>query len=351
MAALQASDIADLITTTQKDLGRMKWTDISYSLQEHVALPMILQKEKVSYQSGNSLQWNVQTGTSGAAKDTGLYAVDNVNVSDVMQTATAPWRHMTTNYALERREIAMNRTPAQIVDLVKIRRHDAMSSLATHMEERFWTQPTATETDRLYGIPYWITRGAMSAVDGFQGGDPTYTAEGTGAGGLASETYSNWQNWSASYTNVTSVDLVRAWRKAATFTNFKAPSPYAQYEGPSSYGYYTNYSVIGPLEEVLEAQNENLGNDVASKDGQLLFRRVPVQWVPQLEGATGNPIYGVNWSSMRPAFLAGEYLREEGPAKASNQHTVFLTHVDMTMNLLCYNRRSNFLLSSGADVT
>ena len=84
MAALQASDIADLITTTQKDLGRMKWTDISYSLQEHVALPMILQKEKVSYQSGNALQWNVQTATSGAAKDTGLYAIDNVNVTDVM---------------------------------------------------------------------------------------------------------------------------------------------------------------------------------------------------------------------------------------------------------------------------
>ena len=354
MASLQASDIADLITTTQKDLGRMKWTDISYSLQEHVALPMILQKEKVSYQSGQGLQWNVQTATSGAAKDTGLYAVDQVNVTDVMQTATAPWRHMTTNYALERREIAMNRTPAQIVDLVKIRRHDAMSSLATHMEERFWSQPTANETDRLYGIPYWITRDSPTAVGGFLGGDPTYTAEGVGAGGLTSQGvngFPNWQNWSASYTNVTSVDLIRAWRKASTFTNFKAPSPYAQYEGPSNYGYYTNYSVIGPLEEVLEAQNENLGNDLASKDGQVMFRRTPVQWVPQLEGATGNPVYGINWSSLRPAFLAGEYLREEGPAKASNQHTVFLTHVDMTMNLLCYNRRSNFLLSSGADVT
>ena len=351
MAALQASDIADLITTTQKDLGRMKWTDISYSLQEHVALPMILQKEKVSYQSGNALQWNVQTATSGAAKDTGLYAIDNVNVTDVMQTATAPWRHMTTNYAVERREIAMNRTPAQIVDLVKIRRHDAMSSLATHLEGRFWSQPTASETDRLYGIPYWITRGAPTAAGGFLGGNPTYTAEGTGAGSLDSTAFPNWQNWSASYTNVTSVDLVRAWRKASTFTNFKAPSPYAQYEGPSNYGYYTNYSVIGPLEEVLEAQNENLGNDVASKDGQLLFRRTPVQWVPQLEGASGNPVYGVNWTSLRPAFLAGEYLREEGPNKASNQHTVFLTHVDLTMNLLCYNRRSNFLLSSGSDVT
>ena len=48
MAYLQADDIADLIKTTQRDLGRMKWSDISYTLQEHVALPMLLQREKVS---------------------------------------------------------------------------------------------------------------------------------------------------------------------------------------------------------------------------------------------------------------------------------------------------------------
>jgi len=74
-------------------------------------------------------------------------------------------------------------------------------------------------------------------------------------------------------------------------------------------------------------------------------------WVPQLKNATGDPVYGINWSSLRPAFLAGEYLREEGPSKASNQHTVFLSHVDLTMNLICYNRRANFLLATGSDIS
>jgi hypothetical protein len=91
MATLQAADIADLITTTQKDLGRLRWTDLSYDLQDYVALPSILQREKVSYQSGQALQWNVMTGTSGATRDTGLYEVDNVNVSDVMQTPLLTW--------------------------------------------------------------------------------------------------------------------------------------------------------------------------------------------------------------------------------------------------------------------
>ena len=56
MAYLQADDIADMIKTTQRDLGRMKWTDISYNLQEYIALPMILQREKVSFQSGYGIQ-------------------------------------------------------------------------------------------------------------------------------------------------------------------------------------------------------------------------------------------------------------------------------------------------------
>tara|TARA_Y100000593_G_scaffold91963_1_gene182184 strand:- start:37 stop:1089 length:1053 start_codon:yes stop_codon:yes gene_type:complete len=346
MAYLQADDIADLITTTQKDLGRMKWTDISYTLQEHIALPQILQKEKVSFQSGQGIQWNVMTTTSGAAKDTSLYSVDSVNVGDVMATASIPWRHMTTNYAIERREIAMNRTPAQIVDLVRIRRHDALVDLAKHLESRLWQKPSSSSDNlQMFGLKYWINWDSSGGTaGGFSGGDPDgYSA---GAGGLASSTYDQWQNWCATYSNVTSEDLVRAWRKAATFTNFRPPVQGAEYNTGNQYGYYTNYTVIGKLEEVLEAQNENLGNDIAPKDGRLLFRQTPVTWVPELEGATGDPIYGINWGVMKPAFLAGEYMREEGPSKASNQHTVFQTHIDMTLNLMCTNRRANFVLAT-----
>lgn len=348
MAYLQADDIADMIKTTQRDLGRMKWSDISYTLQEHVALPMLLQREKVSFQSGYGIQWNIATATSGAAKDTEMYATDSVNVSDVMQTANIPWRHVTTNYAIERREVAMNRAPAEIVDLVRIRRNDAMIDLAKHMEARFWNKPaTSTDTSQMYGIPYWIVYpGTTVAASGaFEGLNPY---SGVGAGNLSSVTYPNWANWACTYTAITSTDLVRKWRRAATFTNFKAPVPSPSYSTGNNYGYYTNYSVIGPLEEALEAQNDNLGNDVASKDGRLMFRQVPVTWVPYLENNTANPVYGINWGVLKPAFLAGEYMREEGPTPASTQHSVFVTHVDTTLNLMCTNRRMNFVLGTGS---
>ena len=342
MATLQAYDIVDLITITQRDLGRLRWTDLSYDLQEYVALPSILQKEKVTYSSGYGMQWNVMTGTSGATRDVGLYEVDSVNVSDVMTTANIPWRHMTTNYAIERREISMNTGPAQIVDLVKIRRHDAMVDLAKHLETRFWSKPdTSADNLKIYGVPYWIV---YNATEGFNGGNPSgFTS---GAAGIDSAATPNWSNWSAQYAAVSNVDLIRKWRKAATFTKFMAPQPSPSYGTGARYGYYTNYDVIGPLEEVLESQNDNLGNDIASKDGKLLFRQIPVTWVPFLEDRAGDPIYGINWGQFKPAFLSGEYLREEGPVKASNQHTVFQTHVDLTMNIMCTDRRSNFVLAT-----
>ncbi len=342
MATLQADDIVDLITITQKDLGKMRWTDLSYDLQEYVALPSLLQKEKVAYGSGYGMQWNVMTGTSGATKDVGLYEVDSVNVSDVMTTGSVPWRHMTTNYAIERREIAMNTGAAQIVDLVKIRRHDAMVDLAKHLEGRFWAKPdTSADNLRIFGVPYWIV---YNATEGFNGGNPSGFS--SGAAGLDSSTYTNWKNWSANYTAGGSGDLVAKWRKAATFTNFKAPHAAPAYGQAARYGYYTNYAVISDLENRLGGQNDNLGYDIASMDGKVVFRGTPVTWVPNLESFAGDPVYGINWGQFKPAFLSGEYLREEGPVKASNQHTVFQTHLDLTMNIMCTDRRSNFVLAT-----
>ena len=93
------------------------------------------------------------TDQSGSARDTGLYEVDQMNVADVMATASIPYRHMTANYSIERREIAINRAPAQIVDLVRIRRNDAMISLAEHIEKRFWHVPADTSrTLRISGV-------------------------------------------------------------------------------------------------------------------------------------------------------------------------------------------------------
>lgn len=341
--ALTQDAIADLVTTTLRDLGPLKWTDISTNTQEYYAMPKMLKNEKVTFGSGYGIQWNVMVTTSGNANNVGLYAVDNVNVGDVMKTANIPWRHTVASYAFDRREISMNREPARIVDLVKARRADAMISMADRMEIDFWGKPAdSTDQTTPFGIKYWNVMGSTSA--GFNGGDPSgFTA---GAAGLASATYTRWQNYCSGYTSVSKTDLVSVWRAAATKTNFKPPIEVADYNRGSNYGYYTNYSVLASLETLLENQNDNLGNDLASKDGQCMFRKTPVQWVPYLDGTTQNPVYGLNWGVFYPCFLEGEYMREEGPIMAPNQHNVSDVFVDNSYNWCCKNRRLNFVLAT-----
>lgn len=342
MPTLQADNIADLVALTLRELGRNKWTDISYDLQEHVALPKLLKKNKVGFGSGYGFQFNVNTTTSGSARMTGLYETDEVNVTDTVVQGTVPWRHVTTNYAFDEREIKMNRSPARIVELVKVRRANSMIDLAKLLEDQFWSKPaTSADAEALFGVTYWIVK---SATSGFNGTNPSgFTA---GAAGISSTTYPQWANFTDDYTSVTQDDLITKLRLAAYKTGFKSPVSTASYSTGDRYGYYTNYDVVAPMERLLMAQNENLGNDLASKDGQVLFRRVPVTAVPKLDSDATNPVYGINWGVFGFVFLEGEYMDESGPFRSPKQHKVLEVHTDLTVNVCCKDRRRLFVVAN-----
>jgi hypothetical protein len=345
--ALQAANIADLVTATLRDLGRMQWVDLTSDLQEFIALPSLMKKHRSSFSSGYEIQWNVMKGTSGAARNVGLYATDDYNVDDQLTTASIPWRHSNTNYSIDRRELRFNSGPAQIVELVKSRRADALIDLATLMETNFWGYATNASTKAPFGISNYLV---YNASEGFNGGNQTGWSATAGIDRSASTSLaSRWKNYTAQYTTINKTDLVRKWRRAAVFTNFMAPISVPDYHRESRFGYYTNYDVLGTLEEILEDQNENLGNDVASKDGQVMFRRNPVIWVPHLDNnathAAADPIFGINWGTAGFVFLKGEYLREAPARQAPNNHTVSVVDVDLSYNFKITNPRRNFLLA------
>jgi hypothetical protein len=322
---IQADNLADLVALTLRELGPNKWTDIAYDLQEHVALPKLLKKNKVGFGSGYGFQFNVNVTTAGSARMTGLYETDEVNVVDTMV-------------------IKMNRTPARIVELIKVRRANSMMDLAALLENQFWSKPAdSSNVQDLFGVEYWIV---PSATQGFNGTDPSgFTA---GAAGIASATYANWANWTDDYTAVSQDDLVTKLRLAAYKTSFKSPVATPSYNTGDRYGFYTNYDVVSQMERLLMAQNENLGNDIASKDGQTLFRKIPVTAVPKLDADTTDPVYGINWGVFGFVFLEGEYMSETGPFKSPKQHKVLEVHTDLTVNIVCRDRRRNFIVCNNA---
>lgn len=353
MANLQAQQLADLITTTLNELGEMKFTDLMSDYQNTIVLKRTMKKNKMTFDAGPAVQFNVITDHNNSARFVGLGEEDRSSINNVMTTGVVPWRHVTWNWSVERREIAMNRTPRKIVDLAKTRRLAAFGSAIILMEQSAWRVPAVTDTLSPFGIPYWIVKSATDATtdtvrNGFNG---TLPSGYTDVGGISPTTYPRWANYADIYTNISKDDLIRKWRRAAFYTDF-APlvDGMPVYNTGDDYGYYSNYPVVGRLEEILEAQNDNLGNDVASKDGQVVFRRVPVSAVIELDKDTTGPVYGINWGEFKTMGLRGEWMNETQIPIVSGQHTMSTTHTDCTFNWHCRNRRRNFVLATAATL-
>ena len=286
---LTPEQIDDLVENTLHDFEKGKWTDLSMSLQQYFAMNNMLLDDRVGIEGGDQLQWQVKVRNSGAAKNTGMFAVDDVKVLDVTKHCLVPWTKQTTNFAYDVDEESFQSGDAhRIVNLLQLRRHDAMSSFAELMEDNFWGIPGASsdeaEMKKPLGVPYWIVR---NATKGFNGGAPISTVSGghTTVANLSPTTYTSWRNYTGAYVSISKRDLIRLLREATVKCYFKAPVPHpaiVKGERPR-HVLCTTYEVVSRMEEMLEDQNQNLGNDVASKDGQVTFRRSPVYWVPWLE--------------------------------------------------------------------
>ena len=352
MGSYAAENYADLVTTTLNTFKKNEWSDIVLDLQRYVAMPYMLAKKRTDFMSGAKYEFRVRLFSNDAAANTKLNEENNYTTADVFKTGEVPWRHTHTYWALEERIISMNRDPGRILSLIKSSKMDAMTSLAEQCETNFFSAPPSS-TDELapFGLPYWIVK---NNTEGFNGATPSGF---TTVGNLNPTTYSRWKNWSAQYTTVSKTDFVRKVRTAMVKTKFRPPVAYESASGqtPSKEGtkaqnrfaLFAGYDLIQPLEELLEGQNDNLGNDVASKDGMVTIRKVPLEYTPYLdENDTKDPIYGVCLDAFKCCVLKGEYLRESPVRHHPTAPRTLLQDIDLTHNFACVDRRQNFVLST-----
>lgn len=355
--AFQAVDDLDLITTSLNDLGRLKMTDVMTTYQRTVVLKRLVNKSKMSFDSGPNAQFNLITDENHSARFVGLGAIDVVNANNTQATGYVPWRHITWNWMFERREKVMNSGASKIVDLIQARRIAAMASAIVRFEQSFWRIPLTTDTVSPYGLPYYVVKSATATttLDGFNGGVPV------DSGGTSYSTCANvsatlttagkWANYATGYSAVSKPDLVRKMRRAHVYTDFEPiVDEINDYNTGEDLAIYTNYAVVQTLEEILESQNENLGKDIASMDGDTTFRRVPVKAIKELDLDTTNPVYGVNWGVFHTMGLRGEWMNETVIPKKSDQHTVAVTHTDCSLNWICHDRRRLWVISNGTTV-
>jgi hypothetical protein len=347
---LQAADIGDLVSSTLRDLGRGKWTDLTSDIQQHHAMKRLMSKRRMKvYDSGYEFQFNVMTGHNNSARFVPLDYTAQVNITDNLIQGSHPFRHVTHNWGINRTEIAMNRAgPNRILELIKVRRKAAMIALVEKMEKAFWQCPAAADEESPHGVAYWIVKSstAYTTNDGFNGGAPSgYTT----VGGINPTTYSRWKNWAAPYTDVSKADLITKLDAAMDLTEFTPPVDMPTYNEGDSYELLTTRSVRKSLKDIAESQNDNLGFDLDPAQGKVRYRRTPVTWVKVLDSDTDAPLYGINWGEFFVATLRGEWMVDTSFDKLPNQPKMSVVHTDSTFNYATFNRRRHFVLSTGTS--
>jgi hypothetical protein len=341
--SLTLDQIADLVLETQEKLvKRGAFVDMQTDLTDHVAVREMWDGHKKVFKGGKEWRFDAQIDHNHSAQVVGLYQQDGSSINDTMISGAVPVRHINAHYTYDLHEIDYQSGGEAIVDLVYTKNVGMRVSLFELMETLFWSKP-ADSSDKLtpYGIAYWVVK---NATEGFNGGNPAgFTS---GCADIDATTYPRWKNYTAQYATVNKTDLLRKMRKAHRKTQFRSPVSHATPDlGNMKNGIYTNDAVIGLLEEILEDQNMNLGNDLASKDGKSMFKSSPVIYVPKLDDDATNPVYMLDWQTLAVGTMAGWENNLTKPYMVPGKHNVRRVDLDMSMNMICTNRRKQAVIS------
>lgn len=339
--SLQIADIDDAVQLTLNNfIQKDSFVDMQTDLTDHVAAREMWANRKNVFEGGIEWEFQVQMDHNHSARAVGLFEQDSSALNDTMTNGSVPARHINAHFEYDQREKDFQRGATKIVDLIKTRSQAMYVSFYDFLEEKLWTKPVdSTDTRNIFGIPYWIVK---NSTVGLTGGNPAGFS--AGAAGIDSSTYTRWKNFSGSYTDVSKEDLLRKMRQAHRETMFRSPMSHSTPTFPTKNGIYTNSDTIGLLEEILEDQNMNLGNDLASKDGKTLFKGTPVTYAPYLDNDSSDPIYMIDWKYMSVGCMAGWENNLTAPYMVPGKHTVRRVDMDASLNTICVDRRRQTVL-------
>ncbi len=343
MPDLSATDLVDLTATTQRHLTWGEYAFLGTDLQDFPAHRNLFRKGRMEEKAGLGVQWNVMINHTGTARPTGWGASDNPRIVSTQIQASCDWRGTSADWSFLAEEVSANSgSKERIVALIKEREVATMVAIAELREDLFFGPPVSvTDTISPWGLKTWIVK---NATEGFNGGAPS----GFTTIGLNPSTYGRWKNYTAQYTAVSDDDLVDKLKRAIRKCKFKPPVDNIPTPGTAdTWAYYTNESGMSQYEALLKTSNDNVGMDLTKFLNTAQVARLPLGWVPKLDADTTDPFYGVNFGKAKVVVLPGWWQRRTNVPIYPGQHTMSVTFLDDRYQVVFYDRRSNFVLSTG----
>ena len=352
-------NIADLLITTLNTIRREKFIDMSQELTEYIVVPYLLTQRGglMVKKGGVGIEETLMVEHGGRSRFVGEYDEDVIVVIDHLKKMKLFYMLLTDNLAYTRSEILNNRAPERINNIIKPRRRAMYMRVAETMEANFFQTPDANDDLTPWGLKYWIVKNSSS---GFNGG---YAAGFTRVANINLTEVPQFKNYTDQYTAISKADLILKMRRAHRRTNWRSPRKDTGVEGDTSQRrlLLCNEDVLEGVENIGEAQNENLGRDIASMeaglnrfrgtglrqtvDGEILFKRHPMIYARLLDDDTSDPMYGLDMFTFHALTQQGDNMRLGDFRQAPNQHRVFAAHLDHKHQTICTNRRNNWVIS------
>jgi hypothetical protein len=365
-----ADGSTDIVKATAELLIKQgAFTNLLSDLSEYAIVKRIMPRHKKVFARG--LDWTFMAAIdaynngNNTAKFTGLFEDDAYNRKNVLVQGKVSPRFLTENYVYDKREPVLNSGEASkskmlaIVEFVKLQMELMYQSAFDLLETTFaGVGPTYADDKKTpHGLAFYIQKQSNSdasshASGGFDGKDPSLPASSSSSTptpcprcNISTTTYGRWANWAAQYAAVSKDDLVKKMRIASHKINFKSPLSLTDPTLSTGRDILTNLDVIQELETILEAQNMNLGNDVASKDGKVLFKGAPVEYVPVLDNDAQDPIYMIDWKTLVFGTIAGWDKKVSAPKEDNAQHNTMKGFLDMSCEMVCTNLRNQAVIA------
>lgn len=365
-----ADGSTDIVKATAELLIKQgAFTNLLSDLSEYAIVKRIMPRHKKVFAGG--LDWTFMAAIdaynngNNTAKFTGLFEDDAYNRKNVLVQGKVSPRFLTANYVYDKREPVLNSGEASkskmlaIVEFVKLQMELMYQSAFDLLETTFAGVGPTYADDKVtpHGLAFYIQKqsnanAGLHADGGFDGGDPSLPASASSATptacprcNISTTTYGRWANWCAQYAAVSKDDLVKKMRIASHKINFKSPLSLTDPTLSTGRDILTNLAVIQELETILEAQNMNLGNDVASKDGKVLFKGAPVDYIPVLDNDSQDPIYMIDWKTLVFGTIAGWDKKVSAPKEDNTQHNTMKGFLDMSCEMVCTNLRNQAVIA------
>jgi hypothetical protein len=334
---IQADDINDLVTDVLDNYGPVAFGQVAQELSKYIVMNQVLKKDVAKFRGGRGINRRIMIDQSKAARDVGYYDDDSLGTKDVQVAVRAPFRNTTSNFTYDVKEMEDCSGPEELTDIIEVKNVDMLLGMAEHLELAFWGIPSSTSDNTTpWGIQYWINK---NATRGFNGGAPTGFSD---VGGINPTTYSNWKNYTATYTAYTDESLGSELRRCWRATGFVSPvkaSDIGRAEG-SKHKIMCGEEEDEGIISMLRAQNDNIGLDLAEYYGKATFKKIPIQYVPAIDSVfSAGDIFFLDCNHLYPVLKSGSNFRRSKPQIVSGKHDVRAVYLDLRWNLFCTDRR------------